>query len=615
MRLISRHILRSLAAPFFWGVLALTGLLLLNQLAQLIDNFGGRGLGWDVMAEAIVLALPALLTLTLPMSVLVATLYAYSSLAADLEMVAMYANGLSVWRMVRPAFVAATFVAIVNFLLFDQLVPLSNTRFRTLRSDVFRKAPTLTLRPQQLNELSSSGYVLRAREISNADGQLREVTIWDLRRFDGRRVIHADSGRMAQSPDGTDLLMTLYDGEILDFSTVEPTRVERTAFHVNVVNIKNVQDEFERSDTQLERGDRERSGCELLDGITEGDWALEEAHQRREQLTRRDLRHLMALPPLPPPPVQPRPEFPPHCGQWREVQKVLERVLLPRTADASVATPSVALPSRHLAETDLELPPAARQSEHPTESDTEPPLAARQSEHPTESDIEPPLAAAQQEPVRLLTPQDSAAARRRLDSIRRFKDSTSRLGVTPDSEVVPQQQEPADSIDGVPLYPVQPQPPPFLVNPPGYPGGPADPGMATTMMDVSGARMQADEALRITREYAVEYHKKFAIPLGSFCFVLMGVALALKFPRSGIGLVIGGSLLIFLAFYVLLIGGESLADKGVVSAEVAMYLPVALFTLAGLAAVASANREMGTARTVGLGEWLRDLFRRRRAPS
>jgi lipopolysaccharide export LptBFGC system permease protein LptF len=615
MRLISRHILRSLAAPFFWGVLALTGLLLLNQLAQLIDNFGGRGLGWDVMAEAIVLALPALLTLTLPMSVLVATLYAYSSLAADLEMVAMYANGLSVWRMVRPAFVAATFVAIVNFLLFDQLVPLSNTRFRTLRSDVFRKAPTLTLRPQQLNELSSSGYVLRAREISNADGQLREVTIWDLRRFDGRRVIHADSGRMAQSPDGTDLLMTLYDGEILDFSTVEPTRVERTAFHVNVVNIKDVQDEFERSDAQLERGDRERSGCELLDGITEGDWALEEAHQRREQLTRRDLRHLMALPPLPPPPVQPRPEFPPHCGQWREVQKVLERVLLPRTADASVATPSVALPSRHLAETDLELPPAARQSEHPTESDTEPPLAARQSEHPTESDIEPPLAAAQQEPVRLLTPQDSAAARRRLDSIRRFKDSTSRLGVTPDSEVVPQQQEPADSIDGVPLYPVQPQPPPFLVNPPGYPGGPADPGMATTMMDVSGARMQADEALRITREYAVEYHKKFAIPLGSFCFVLMGVALALKFPRSGIGLVIGGSLLIFLAFYVLLIGGESLADKGVVSAEVAMYLPVALFTLAGLAAVASANREMGTARTVGLGEWLRDLFRRRRAPS
>ena len=570
MRLISRHILRSLAAPFFWGVLALTGLLLLNQLAALIDTFGGRGLGWDVMAEAILLALPALLTLTLPMSVLVATLYAYSTLAADLEMVAMYANGLSVWRMVRPAFVAAIFVAIVNFLLFDQLVPLSNTRFRTLRGDVFRKSPTLTLRPQQLNELSNTGYVMRASEISNIGGQLRTVTIWDLRRLDGRRVIHADSGRMAQSPDGTDLLMTLYDGEILDFSTAEPTRVERTAFRVNVVLIPNVQDEFERSPGQLERGDRERSGCELLDGITEGAWALEEATGRREHLTRRDLRHLMGLPPLPPPAVQQRPEFVPHCGQWREFQRVLEKVLLPRTADAQSVPAGVVVP-----------------------------------------DNAAPQAAGQQS-----APQDSASRRRlqrALDTaaIRRFKDSTRALEVTQAPESLP--QEPADSIEGVPLYPVNPQAPSgYLVDPQGFPGGPNNQtGMATSMMDVSGARMHADDALRITREYAVEYHKKFAIPLGSFCFVLMGVALALKFPRSGIGLVIGGSLLIFLAFYVLLIGGENLADKGVVSAEVAMYAPVAIFTLAGLAAVASANREMGTARSRGLGEWMRDLFRRR----
>jgi lipopolysaccharide export LptBFGC system permease protein LptF len=558
MRLISRHILRSLAAPFFWGVLALTGLLLLNQLATLIDTFGGRGLGWDVMAEAIVLALPALLTLTLPMSVLVATLYAYSTLAADLEMVAMYANGLSVWRMVRPAFVAAFFVAAINFMLFDQLVPLSNTRFRTLRSDVFRKTPTLTLRAQQLNELATTGYVLRAREISNVGGRLRDVTIWDLRTQEGRQVIHADSGQMAQSPDGTDLLMTLYDGEILEFSMMEPTRVERTAFVVNVVTIREVQKDFSRSESQLERGDRERSGCELLDGISEGSWALDEAQQRREQLTRRDLRHLMALPPVPPPPVQPRPDFPPHCGQWREVQRLLERVLLPRAVEAQVV-------------------PAGQ-----TDSATMP----VQEPAPTQ-----------------VQSQDSA-------SIRRLKDSTRALKVTPGQEPVP--QEPADSIEGVPLYPVFPQEPvPFLVDPQGVSPGPGDRGLATSMMEVSNARMAAEEALRITREYAVEYHKKFAIPLGSFCFVLMGVALALKFPRSGIGLVIGGSLLIFLTFYVMLIGGENLADKGVVSAEVAMYAPVAAFTLAGLLAVASANREMGTARTVGLGEWVRDLFRRK----
>lgn len=557
MRLISRHILRALAAPFFWGVLALTGLLLLNQLAPLIDMFGGRGLDWRVMGEAIVLALPALLTLTLPMSVLVATLYGYSTLANDLEMVAMYANGLSVWRMVRPALIAAIGVCIVNFLLFDQLVPISNTRFRTLRADVSRKTPTLALRAQQLNELPPTGYVLRAGAISDVGGRLRNVSIWDLRRYDGRRVIHADSGTMAQSVDSTDLVMTLYHGEILDFSTTEPTRVERTAFVVNVVTIADVQSEFERSHAQLERGDRERSGCELLDGITEAEWALDNARQRREQLTRRDLRHLMALPPLPPPPVQPRPEFPPHCGAWRGVQRAIERVLLPSALEAQD-------------------PPPAGAS---TNQDAPPPRLQRQ--------------------------KDSANAAKVTDSV----------AVVQDVPVEPM-QAPADSVIGAPLFEVTPaEQSPFLVDPNRIPGGPQDQGMVSSMVEVSGARMQADEALRMTREYAVEYHKKFAIPLGSFCFVLVGVALALKFPGSGIGLVIGGSLVVFLAFYVLLIGGESLADKGVISATVAMYLPVAVFTLAGLLAVAAANREMGTARSAGIGEWFGDIWRRlRRQP-
>lgn len=568
MRLISRHILGSLAAPFGWGVLALTGLLLLNQLPTLINNFGGRGLEWRVMIEAVVLALPALLTLTLPMSVLVATLYAYSTLAADLEMVAMYANGISVWRMVRPALVAAVFVTIVNFLLFDQIVPISNSRFRTLTQDVFRKTPTLTLRPAQLNELPATGYVLRAMDIAPTNGQLRDVTIWDLRRHDSRRVIHADSGRMAQSPDGTDLLMTLYHGEVLDFSSLEPTRVERTAFRVNLVTIPDVQRDFERSSGQAERGDREKSGCELLDGITENRWTLDDATRQRELLTRRDLRHLAGLPPLPPPAVQPRPEFPPSCGEWRGVERFLERVLLPGTLEAQDVPPRR---------------PAPRDSQAPVPRDSQAPQDSL-------GRIRPRL---------LLPPQ---------------KDSAVRPGVTPQDTAQAtldslQQAVLGDSADAMPLVAAETLPPsPFLVDPN---QGPArSDGMITSMVEVSSARLQADQSLRLVREYAVEYHKKFAIPLASLCFVLIGIALALKFPRSGIGLVIGGSLVIFLALYVLLIGGENLADRGIVSAEVAMYTPVVVFTLLGLAAVASANREMGTARTAGVFEWVRQAIAR-----
>jgi lipopolysaccharide export system permease protein len=536
MRLLSRHILRSLAAPFFWGLLALTGLLLLNQLANLIDRFGGRGLGFDIMIEAVVLALPALLTLTIPMAVLVASLYAFTTLAADLELVAMYANGVSVWRMVRPGLAAVIFIGAINFLLFDQVVPLSNTRFRTLQADVTRKTPTVALRPQQLNEFPPTGYLLRAETIADSGGRMQQVTIWDLRQYASRRVIHADSGVMSQSPNGIDLLLTLFDGELLDFNIQQPAQIERTQFAINQIRLRDVANQLERSSSQAERGDREKSGCELLDDIDIFRWQYEDAQRQRELMTRRDLRHLAGLPPLPPPPVQTRPTPEPNCGSYRGVEKFLKRVLIPS------------------------------------------PLGA-------------------QEPVQLRRPP---------------QDSVKRPVIT-DTSVVDSLQ---DSQPLVPLVPQESLPlfsESFLV-PPMSPAPPRTDGLATTMVEVTGAQIQAREALRMLREYAVEYHKKFAIPLASFCFVLVGMALAIKYPRGGIGLVIGGSLLIFLTFYILLIGGEGLANQGVVSAPVAMYGPVLVFTAAGLAAVASANREMGSTRGgTALFDRIKDLFRKRRA--
>jgi lipopolysaccharide export system permease protein len=49
----------------------------------------------------------------------------------------------------------------------------------------------------------------------------------------------------------------------------------------------------------------------------------------------------------------------------------------------------------------------------------------------------------------------------------------------------------------------------------------------------------------VVNQYSVEIHKKFALSVACMNFVLIGIALALRFPRGGIRLVIGGSLGIF----------------------------------------------------------------------
>ena len=88
---------------------------------------------------------------------------------------------------------------------------------------------------------------------------------------------------------------------------------------------------------------------------------------------------------------------------------------------------------------------------------------------------------------------------------------------------------------------------------------------------VSEARLRLEIAQRARNRYDIEIHKKFSLAAACLIFVLIGAPIALRFPRGGVGLVIGVSLLVFALYYVGLIGGESLANEGYVPPFWAMW--------------------------------------------
>lgn len=543
----------------------------------------------------------------------------------------MYANGISVWRMVRPALIAAVGIALINFVLFDQIVPRSNIRFRALRSDVMQKSPTLALRPVLLNPLPPTSYILRAATIDASDGRMRDITIYDLSSNEGRRVLHADSGQMAESPNGSDLLLTLRDGVQLDIKSTEPGRIERTRFKENRIRIRGVANQLQRRDDQLERGDREMSGCQLLDGVTEQQWGLADLQRRREYATRRDLRHLAGLSPVPAPSAQLPPKFAPHCGKYRDLEEWFGQLMVP---DAKQPTDSVPLTPDYLkqaAPAPAERGPPPARLPHASIA-VNPPMPQPLPQPVPAPAIPPPPPSAATTPsttTLVKAPRDSATPKDS-GSKTASHDSTAAAIL---SAVVPPDQHTAGADSALALALRQralntPLPPaatsettPLLDHPnPGFLVPPQGVGETTgpvgTIEEIRGISVAANRAISLIRQYQVEYHKKFSIPLASFCFVLLGVALALKYPRSGIGLVIAASLVIFMAFYILLIGGENVANKGYISPAAAMHGPVLLFTVLGLLGVIVANREMGTARTGGILDGLlailRHPFRRNR---
>lgn len=97
-------------------------------------------------------------------------------------------------------------------------------------------------------------------------------------------------------------------------------------------------------------------------------------------------------------------------------------------------------------------------------------------------------------------------------------------------------------------------------------------------------------------QYEVEIHKKFSLAVACIVFVLLGAPIALRFPRGGVGLVIGASLGVFALYYVCLIAGESMADDGILPPWLAMWGANLIFTLVGVVLFARMGREGNTAR-------------------
>lgn len=77
--------------------------------------------------------------------------------------------------------------------------------------------------------------------------------------------------------------------------------------------------------------------------------------------------------------------------------------------------------------------------------------------------------------------------------------------------------------------------------------------------------------------FRVEIHKKYSIPFACLIFVLVGSPIAIRMGKAGMNTAIGLSMLFFLVYYICLIGGEKLADRGFLSPIVAMWSPNVVF--------------------------------------
>jgi len=88
---------------------------------------------------------------------------------------------------------------------------------------------------------------------------------------------------------------------------------------------------------------------------------------------------------------------------------------------------------------------------------------------------------------------------------------------------------------------------------------------------------------RRANAYLVEIHKKFSIAVACIVFALLGAPLGVLVRGRGAAVSVAVSLVFFFAYWMFLIGGEELADRGYVAPALAMWAPNVVFGALGVA--------------------------------
>ena len=601
--------MREHVGPLVFALTALTSLLLLNYIAKRFGDLVGKGLGWDVIGEFFLLSVPFTIAMTLPMAILVSTLYAFSRLAAENEITALKASGVGMTRVIVPVLLGATVLA--GFMVFfnDQVLPRANHRLSTLQQDIARKKPTFALKSQVINEVSPGKLYLKADFVDPSSNRLKVVTIYDQSDPIRRRTIYADSGDMVLV--GNDLYLTLFDGQMQEIPRNNIGQLQRLFYETDRIRVRNVANSLSRSDSSnTYKGDREMSVCEMQRQFAAHELDFAVAKYTLEQALVRATRELatgetaLAIPSTSAvPPSAGRPDNSSQAGYT-----IVPQGFEPEKS-RSIGSVYCALLDR-FSKTKVPKPQLVKTAGAATLDTPRPEAVATPQSGQQPQEAQRPAAVQQQRPAVAQPPRgqarrDTTAAADTSKARRRITMDGSAPVVTPVPTPVPASPATtaadtvAASASGVPGAPVPGMPPALT------PTAPVSSAVGTLEAGpaIEAARGRMLENRTSMNRFGVEIQKKFALSAACIVFVLIGAPIALRFPRGGVGLVIGVSLGVFAIYYVGLIAGESLADRAFLTPFWAMWAANVILTGVGLVLLVRMGREGATSRGGDLSEF------------
>ena len=237
--LLDRHLLKEMVSSFALGLGIFTFVLLMNQMIRLMGLIINKGIGVGIVLRLFLYILPFSLTVTIPMSVLLAILATYGRLSSEGEAIALKTSGLSLYRLMVPGLLVGIAATLVTLWITISVQPSSTRALTTLIHRLFQTKAIMALQEGVFNT-DYPGLIVYVDRLEERSDSLAGILIIDRRNPADQRIVIAQEGKMPgdDAGGGSRTAIQLSRGNIHLTSAENPGRHRNLKFETYELQVQ-----------------------------------------------------------------------------------------------------------------------------------------------------------------------------------------------------------------------------------------------------------------------------------------------------------------------------------------------------------------------------------------
>jgi len=272
MKILDRYLIKKFIFNLVFGISAFVIIFLVIDLVENIDKFIDLRVKFHTILVYYLYYIPDIISLTLPMAMLLACLFALGSMSQHNEIVAQKSAGISLYRITLPLLVIALFISVLAGLFNELIVPFTNqSRLDMYRYDIKNNPRNIGTKRNNIDIQD-----LKNRKISIAffNGTTNEALNVSLQYFDGPVLVRRLDAKKMVWQDSSWVLNEVVERSLQD--TIEtlssyPQLVMKdlTFKPESLLEVQKSPEEMSYSELKIFIGEMKQIGAEIRKWIVE----------------------------------------------------------------------------------------------------------------------------------------------------------------------------------------------------------------------------------------------------------------------------------------------------------------------------------------------------------